>query len=181
MLKSYGVVGWWWGGCPWDFSVSPRPLGLGFLGFGAKGLGRLGLFHHVLVYTGDLQLVHPALNLSTLDTGILIMVQYVSLIIFSLNMVNYPMSFLLLSSWNFFCWTSTGDHSKMFLLFELCCGTPHCKYGRLSEIIIMLWMYLSRVQERILNLNGNYLVQSHHFNLKGPIRTLLNVKRFKRY
>ena len=25
---------------------------------------------------------------------------------------------------DFFCWTSTGDHSKIFLLFELCCGTP---------------------------------------------------------
>ena len=24
---------------PWDFSVSPRPLGFGFLGFGANGLG----------------------------------------------------------------------------------------------------------------------------------------------
>ena len=24
----------------------------------------------------------------------------------------------------FFGWTSIGDHSKMFLLFELCCGTP---------------------------------------------------------
>ena len=32
MLKSYVVVGW--GGGPWDFSVSPRPLGFGFLGFG---------------------------------------------------------------------------------------------------------------------------------------------------
>ena len=33
------------------------------------------LFHQVLVYMGDLQLVHPALNLSTLDAGILIIVQ----------------------------------------------------------------------------------------------------------
>ena len=38
MLKSY-KVGWWVGGGLWDFSVSPRPLGFGFLGFGAKGLG----------------------------------------------------------------------------------------------------------------------------------------------
>ena len=30
----------------------------------------VGLFHHVLVYMGDLQLAHPALNLSTLDAGI---------------------------------------------------------------------------------------------------------------
>ena len=84
----------------------------------------MGLFHHVPVYMGDLHLVHPALNLSILNAGILIMVQQVSLIMFSLTMVDFPMSFLLLSSWNFFCWTSTGDHSKMFLLFEYCCGTP---------------------------------------------------------
>ena len=54
----------------------------------------MGLFHHVLVYMGDLQLVYPVLNLSTLDAGILIMVQCVSLMMFSLNMVDYPMSFL---------------------------------------------------------------------------------------
>ena len=24
----------------------------------------------------------------------------------------------------FFCWTSRGDHSKMFLLFEFCCENP---------------------------------------------------------
>lgn len=34
-----------------------------------------GLFHHVLIYMGDLHLVLPALNLSTLEAGILIMVQ----------------------------------------------------------------------------------------------------------
>ena len=38
------VMGWWgggvgWGGGPWDFSVSPRPLGFGFLGLGLRGLG----------------------------------------------------------------------------------------------------------------------------------------------
>ena len=32
----------------------------------------MGLFHHVLVYMGDLHLVHPALNLSILDAGILV-------------------------------------------------------------------------------------------------------------
>ena len=42
------------------------------------------LFHHVLVYRGDLHLVHPALNLSTLN---LKMMQQVSLMMFSLNMV----------------------------------------------------------------------------------------------
>ena len=31
----------------------------------------VGLFHSVLVYMGDLQLVHPAPNFSTLDAGIL--------------------------------------------------------------------------------------------------------------
>ena len=36
MLKSYG--GWWVGGLQ-DFSVSPRPLGFGFSGFGFRGLG----------------------------------------------------------------------------------------------------------------------------------------------
>ena len=35
----------------------------------------VGLFHHVLVYMVDLQLVFPALKLSTLNAGILIMVQ----------------------------------------------------------------------------------------------------------
>ena len=58
----------------------------------------MGLFHHALVYMGDLQLVHPALNLSTLDAGILIMVQYVSLMMFSLDMMDYPISFLSLST-----------------------------------------------------------------------------------
>ena len=58
----------------------------------------MGLFHHVLVLMGDLHLVHPALNLSILDAGILIMVQQVSLMMFSLTMVDYPMSFVLLSS-----------------------------------------------------------------------------------
>ena len=30
MLKSYRVVGWWGGGGPCDFSVSPSPFGLDF-------------------------------------------------------------------------------------------------------------------------------------------------------
>ena len=71
---------------------------------------------------GDLHLVLPSLNLSTLDAGILIMVQQESLMMFSLNMVDSPVSFLLLSM--DFGWTSRGDHSKMFLLFEFYCGTP---------------------------------------------------------
>ena len=52
------------------------------------------MFHNVLVYMGDLHLVLPSLNLCILDAGILIMVQQVSLMMFFLNMVDYPMSFL---------------------------------------------------------------------------------------
>ena len=41
---------------------------------------------------------------------------------FSLNMVDYSMSFLLLSTW-----TNRGDYSELFLLFEFLCGTlPSC-------------------------------------------------------
>ena len=58
----------------------------------------MGLFHHVLVDMGDLHLVLLALNLSILDAGILIMMQQVRLMMFSLNMVDYFMSFLLLST-----------------------------------------------------------------------------------
>ena len=39
-----------------------------------------GLFHHILIYMGDLHLVLPALNLSILDAGILIMVQQVKIV-----------------------------------------------------------------------------------------------------
>ena len=48
----------------------------------------MGLFHNVLVYIEDLRLVHPPLNLSILDAGILIMVQQASLMMFSLTMVD---------------------------------------------------------------------------------------------
>ena len=46
----------------------------------------------------DLYLVLPALNLSILDAGILIMVQQVRLMMFPLNMMDYSMSFLSLST-----------------------------------------------------------------------------------
>ena len=82
------------------------------------------LLHHVLFNMGDLHLVLPALNLSSLNAGILIMMHQVRLIMFSLNMVDYSLTFLLLSTWDFFCWTSRGDHSEPFLLFEVYCGTP---------------------------------------------------------
>ena len=56
------------------------------------------LFHYVLIHIGDLHLVLPAMNLSILDAGILIMVQQVRLMMFTFNMVFYPMSFLSLST-----------------------------------------------------------------------------------
>ena len=56
------------------------------------------LFNIVLFNMGDLHLVLPALNLSTLNAGILIMMQQVRLTMFSLNMVDYSMSFLALST-----------------------------------------------------------------------------------
>ena len=55
----------------------------------------------------------------------------------------------------------------------------HCKSENLSKIILTLWVNLFQLQERTLNLNGNYLVQSHHFILKRPVRTHFNVKDFK--
>ena len=56
------------------------------------------MFHQVLFNIGDLHLVLSALNLSTLNDGILIMMQQVRLMMFSLNMVDYSMSFLSLST-----------------------------------------------------------------------------------
>ena len=57
-------------------------------------------------------------DLHILDAGILITVQQLKFMMFSLNMVDYPMSYLLLSTSpeRFFWWTSRGDHSKTFLL-----------------------------------------------------------------
>ena len=45
-----------------------------------------------------MHLVLPALNLSTLNAGILIMMQQERLMMFSLNMVDYSMSFRLLAT-----------------------------------------------------------------------------------
>ena len=42
----------------------------------------------------ELNFIHTALNLFILDAGILIMVKQVRLMMFSLNMVVYPMFFL---------------------------------------------------------------------------------------
>ena len=57
-------------------------------------------------------MVLPALNLSILDTGILITVQRARWMMFSLNMVDYPMSFLMLSTLNFFWCLSQRDYSE---------------------------------------------------------------------
>ena len=59
---------------------------------------------------GDLRLVHPALILSILDAGILIMVQQLKLMMFSLNM-DYPCT----SSHcppECFLWTHRADHVR---------------------------------------------------------------------
>ena len=55
-------------------------------------------YHSFLVDLGDMHLVPPALNFSTLNAGILIMMEQVRLIMFSLNMVDYSMSLLSLST-----------------------------------------------------------------------------------
>ena len=55
------------------------------------------LFNHVLIYMGNLHLVLHELNLSTLNAGILIIMHQVRLMMFSLNMVDCPISFLSLS------------------------------------------------------------------------------------
>ena len=58
----------------------------------------LALFHIVLFNLEDLHLVLPARNFSTLNASIFIMMQQVRLMMFSLNMVDYTMSFLSLST-----------------------------------------------------------------------------------
>ena len=84
----------------------------------------MGLFHHVHIYIGDLHLVYPALNLSILDAGILIMVQQVSLMMFSLNMVDYPMSFLSLSTWDFFGGQVEGNFLRYSYSLSFVAGPP---------------------------------------------------------
>ena len=72
---------------------------------------------------------------------------------FSLNMVDYPMSFLLLYTWNFFCWRSRGEHSKMFLLIVFCCGTPPSCFkvmgwvvGGWLVVVVVAWSNLVSAQ-----------------------------------
>ena len=51
--------------------------------------------------------------------GILMIVHQVRLMMFSLKLVDYSMSFLLLSTLNFYWQTRRVDHSETFLLSEL--------------------------------------------------------------
>ena len=74
----------------------------------------VGLFHHVLVYMGNLHLVIHALNLSILDAGTLIVMRHEKLMMFSLNMVDYPMSFILLSTCFFFAGQVEGTILRHF-------------------------------------------------------------------
>ena len=70
---------------------------------------------------GDLQFVLPALNLSTLNAGILIMMQQVRLMMFSVNMVDYSMSFLLLFQLSFFAGQVGGTilNLSYYLTFDV--------------------------------------------------------------
>ena len=43
---------------------------------------------------------------------------------FSLDMLDCPMSSLSSFTWNFLCWMGWGDHSKSVLLLGFLCGTP---------------------------------------------------------
>ena len=63
-------------------------------------------------------------NIFVLAPGILKLVHKVRLKMFLLKMVDYSMSLLSLSTFNFFLWTIRVDHSGPFLLSELFCGTP---------------------------------------------------------
>ena len=56
------------------------------------------MFYHVRIFIGDVHLVLPALNLFTLNAGILIMVHQERLMMLSLKMVDYSVPFLLLST-----------------------------------------------------------------------------------
>ena len=70
------------------------------------------MFHHVLFNMGDLHLVLPALNMSTLDAGILIMVQQVRLIDDVLTEHGGLLHVLPLAVHLHFLRTSRVDHSE---------------------------------------------------------------------
>ena len=84
----------------------------------------MGLFHHVLVCMGDLHLVLTSLILSILDAGILIMVQQLKLMMFSLNM-DYPTTHVLPLTvhLNVFCGHIERTMLDVLILFEFCFGT----------------------------------------------------------
>ena len=67
----------------------------------------------------DLHLVLPELNLSPIDAGILIMVQQVRMMGFSLNMVDYSMSFLSLSTLKVIGWVVVIFLPKLSTLNKL--------------------------------------------------------------
>ena len=76
----------------------PMPAGLPSGYFRLTIWNSSRLFHHVLFNMGHLHLILPALNLSTLNASILILMQQVILMMLSLNMVDHSMSFLSLST-----------------------------------------------------------------------------------
>ena len=70
-------------------------------------------------------MVLPALNLSTLNADILISNDATSKINDVLTEHGGLLHVLPLTvHLRFFCWTSSGNHSEPFLLFEFFCGTP---------------------------------------------------------
>ena len=69
-------------------------------------------------------MVPPALNLYILDADILMIVQKVRLMMFSLNKVDYPLFFLLLSTWNCFVGQVDGTILRCSYPLSFFCGTP---------------------------------------------------------
>ena len=79
------------------------------------------LFHHVLFNMGDLHLVLPALNLSTLNFDNHAKSKIDDVLTEHSGLLHVlPLAVQL----GFFVWTSRGDHSEPFLLFEFFCETP---------------------------------------------------------
>ena len=83
----------------------------------------------------------PKVKVFVSAPDILIMVYQIRLMMFLLKMVDYSMSFLLLSTWIFFWRTSRGDHSGPFLFSELFCGTPP------SCLKVMGWVVVGGLQD----------------------------------
>ena len=83
-----------------------------------------GLTHHVLIYMGDLHLVLPAMSLPSLDAGILMMVQQVRLMMFSLNMVDLLHVLPVAVHLNFIFTRIVGGTILKLSYSEFFCGTP---------------------------------------------------------